>query len=567
MKFLAAQVAAFVRNKTARRNFRLLLRYSLLLLALITIFSVLFHVIMEWEGQEHSWLTGFYWTLTVMTTLGFGDITFDSDLGRTFSMIVMLSGVLFLLIVFPFTFIHFFYQPWLQAQDRARTPREVPPEVKEHFIVAGDDGVVASLVHRLRSLDKPWFLMVPDAARALELAEDGMKVVVGAPDDPEAWKAAGVTRAHAVVAAADDHLNSNITFTVRELTASVPVVALARSIDSVDLLELAGASRVVHLPGLLGGALARRAYGGKTRATPAGTLDGLFLAEAPMMHSSLVGMTLGEAAIGHRTGATVVGVWERGGLTLPHRDTPIHDESVIVLAGTEEKLEAFEALAGRTPSDLAPVLVIGGGRVGRAVAEELVKRGLDYCIVDKEAARLPSCDRDRFILGSAADLATLERAGIRQCPTVIITTRDDATNVYLTIYCRRLRPDVQIIARANLDRNVSTLHRAGANLVMSYASLGASAILSFTDSRSALHIAEGLEIFRCDVPKEARRVTLAESGFREKHGCNVVAISRGDERIIAPRAFHEVLPGDSLIVVGTPASRRMLEVALEGADG
>jgi transaldolase / glucose-6-phosphate isomerase len=38
----------------------------------------------EREGREHSWITGVYWTLTVMSTLGFGDITFETDLGRLF---------------------------------------------------------------------------------------------------------------------------------------------------------------------------------------------------------------------------------------------------------------------------------------------------------------------------------------------------------------------------------------------------------------------------------------------------------------------------------------------------
>ena len=69
-----------------RRNLRALASYLLLLTATITAYSVLFHVIMLYEGQEHSWLTGFYWTLTVMSTLGFGDITFQSDLGRAFSI-------------------------------------------------------------------------------------------------------------------------------------------------------------------------------------------------------------------------------------------------------------------------------------------------------------------------------------------------------------------------------------------------------------------------------------------------------------------------------------------------
>nr|MBF0222247.1 hypothetical protein [Desulfobulbaceae bacterium] len=36
---------------------------------------------MMYEGREFSWITGFYWTLTVMSTLGFGDITFQTDLG------------------------------------------------------------------------------------------------------------------------------------------------------------------------------------------------------------------------------------------------------------------------------------------------------------------------------------------------------------------------------------------------------------------------------------------------------------------------------------------------------
>lgn len=60
---------------------------------------------MAYEGREESWVTGFYWTLTVMSTLGFDDITFESDLGRIFSSIVLLSGIIFMLVILPFTFI------------------------------------------------------------------------------------------------------------------------------------------------------------------------------------------------------------------------------------------------------------------------------------------------------------------------------------------------------------------------------------------------------------------------------------------------------------------------------
>ena len=92
---------------------------------------MIFHVIkVRVEGEQHSWITGFYWTLVVMTTLGFGDITFTSDIGRLFSIVVLLSGVVLLLVMLPFMFISLFYAPWLEARVRMRAPREVPAETQ-----------------------------------------------------------------------------------------------------------------------------------------------------------------------------------------------------------------------------------------------------------------------------------------------------------------------------------------------------------------------------------------------------------------------------------------------------
>ena len=106
-----------------RRNIRSLAEFLLLLSLFITAYSLLFHLIMRLEGRDYSMITGFYWTLTVMSTLGFGDITFESDLGKGFSIFVLLTGIIFLLIMLPFAFIQFFYAPWLEAQSRSRAPR------------------------------------------------------------------------------------------------------------------------------------------------------------------------------------------------------------------------------------------------------------------------------------------------------------------------------------------------------------------------------------------------------------------------------------------------------------
>ena len=126
MKYLPSQLIYFIHHKTMRKNLRNLGKFLVVIAATISIYSILFHFIMEYEGRQFTWITGFYWTLTVMSTLGFGDITFTSDLGLVFSMIVLLSGIVFLLIMLPFTFIRFFYAPWLESQAQSRTPHELP---------------------------------------------------------------------------------------------------------------------------------------------------------------------------------------------------------------------------------------------------------------------------------------------------------------------------------------------------------------------------------------------------------------------------------------------------------
>ncbi|HLL45575.1 MAG TPA: potassium channel family protein, partial [Longimicrobiaceae bacterium] len=111
MKFIPAQLAYLLQSRPTRRNLHSLGRFLAFLGVMMLAYSVAFHFLMAAEGQQHSWITGLYWTLTVMSTLGFGDITFQSDAGRAFSMLVLVSGVVFLLVVLPFTFIQFFYAP------------------------------------------------------------------------------------------------------------------------------------------------------------------------------------------------------------------------------------------------------------------------------------------------------------------------------------------------------------------------------------------------------------------------------------------------------------------------
>ncbi|TVR31640.1 MAG: two pore domain potassium channel family protein, partial [Nitriliruptor sp.] len=125
MKIVAAMTAG-IAAPLAGGSARALVRLVILLVGSIALFSVGFHVIMAMEGREFSWAASVYWTVVTMSTLGFGDIVFESDLGRLYSIVVLFAGAVLILVLLPFTFIQLVYLPWREATREARAPRSVP---------------------------------------------------------------------------------------------------------------------------------------------------------------------------------------------------------------------------------------------------------------------------------------------------------------------------------------------------------------------------------------------------------------------------------------------------------
>ncbi len=538
----------FLSNRASRRNLKTLRHLLLALAGMVVVYSVLFHFLMAWEGRAYSWVTGVYWTLTVMSTLGFGDITFHSDLGRVFSIVVLLSGTVFMLILLPFTLVQFFYAPWMEAQAAARAPRRLSKDVTGHVVLTHYGPVDAALIRKLTQYHYPYVILAPEVNEALRLHDQDLRVMVGEIDDPETYRKVGVDRAALVVTTHSDTVNTNVAFTVREISATTPIVATALETPSLDILELAGCNRVLQLAEMLGQSLAWRIIGRDAKTHVIGQFDDLLIAEAAAANTPLVGRTLQEIRLPDHVNVNVVGVWERGQFRIAGAATHITQHTILVLTGTRDQLDEYDGLFCIYHASEAPVMILGGGRVGRACARALAEQGIDYRIVEKlpERAR----NDEHYVVGDAADLEILTKAGIKTSPAVAITTHDDDMNVYLTLYCRRLRPDMQILSRSTLERNINTLQRAGADFVMSYASMGASAIFNLLERGDVLLLAEGVDVFQVEVPLSLAGKTLAQSAIRRETGCSVIAIDDGHGMRVNPDPTA-TLPADAkLLLIG-----------------
>lgn len=567
MKFLPSQIAYFMTEREARTNLRALLTYVAFLAAMVAVYTALFHVIKLYvEGEQHSWITGLYWTLVVMSTLGFGDITFTSDTGRLFSVVVLLSGVVFLLVVLPFLFIRLFYAPWLEARVRLRVPREVPADLADHVLIVERDPLAEELIGRLREEHLPYVLLEPHPDRAAQAHDARLSVMLGEADSRAALERAGVARARLVLANATDTFNTNVTLTVREVSTTVPIAAIVEDDDSVDVLELSGATTVLPLKHQLGEYLASRVHAGRAEAHVIGRFHNVQLAEVPACDTPFVGQTVAETRLREQTGLSLLGTWRRGTLQPSYPHTRIEPDAVLVIAGASEQVGALNRLlAGRAPAE-GPVLVIGAGTVGIAAARAMRRKGLRVHAIDRQAGPIAGMAPhvDATFVGDANDRDLLTRAGIHESPSLLLTTNDDAMNIYLAVYSRRLNPGLRIISRVTHARNVEAIHRAGADFALSYTTLGAEAIVSLLRGHEPVLLGEGVELFAVPVPPSLSGRVLRDSGIGTATGMSVVGIEHADGTVTPVTADTHLAAGTSLVMLGARDQRRIFAETYEG---
>ena len=558
MPTMPTPLASIFSEGEMRQDVRALLRYVGFLAVVIVLFAALFQVIMSAEGQSHTWITAFYWTLVTMTTLGFGDVVFTSDLGRLFTVVVLALGVVLLLVVLPFTFIRFFYAPWLEAQVRLRAPQRVPLGTRDHVIISRHDEIAAGLIERLGPEGIPYYVIEPDPAVAGHLLNHGVSVITGELDSRSTYDGLQVERARLLLANCEDTTNTNITLTVREASQDVPIVGVVEHEDSTDILELSGCTHVLPLKIRLGEYLADRVSAGLGIVDVVGSFEGLRIAEFSARDTPFAGQTVRETRLRERMGLNVVGIWHRGRLKPAYPQTPISTGSILVIVATPEQLTALDTLLETTPHSEAPVLIIGAGTVGCAATRALKRKGVAVHVVerDPQAEQRLRGIADGVFMGEANDREVLRRAGIEDAPSVLLTTNDDAVNVYLAVYCRRLKPDLRIASRITHDRNLEAIHRAGADFALSYASLATEAVMSLIEGHDLVLLGEGVDLFQVRLPSSLENKTLAESEIGSRTGLSVVAIQQDGPLVTSLRASMRLRGGDQLIMLGSVKQRR-----------
>ena len=509
------------------------------------------------ENRPRTFLDAFQFAVEMFTTTGFGgDAPWESEQMRAFIAVTDLMGMALLVGALPVV-----ARPVLETILTETAPTALDDEVTDHVIVCSYTTRAEVLIEELDAREVPHVVVESDRERANELYGDGHRVIRADPESSEGLNAARLPAARSLVVDVSDQVDASIVLAAKELAADVPVVSVVEDPDLERYHRLAGADHVLSPRPLLGRGLAAKVTTAlRTEIDEAIDIDDrLKIAEVSVRHGGdLAGATLAESGIRERAGVNVVGAWFQGEFDpSPSPDAALTRGTVLLVSGRPDQLERLVEMtqssvrrftAGRT-------VIVGYGQVGRTIAGELEDADIPYTVVDTEDK--PGVD----VVGDATNPETLASARVEDADTVALALPDDTTTEFATLVIRDTAPDTEIVARIEEDANVSKTYRAGADYVLSLATVtGRMSAARLLEGRDVLSVEQQVEVVRVEAPGLVGR-TLGDADVRETTDCTVMAIERDAEVITEMGPRTTVEPDDELIVVGTDDGIRAFERA------
>ncbi|HSD51469.1 MAG TPA: TrkA family potassium uptake protein [Candidatus Methylomirabilis sp.] len=211
-------------------------------------------------------------------------------------------------------------------------------------------------------------------------------------------------------------------------------------------------------------------------------------------------------------------------------------------------------------------LVIGLGRFGRAVAEELTEAGAEVIGLDENMTRVEAV-RDRIAVAAQVDSVdpeALKAVGAAEVDAAVVAIGENFEAEVLTVAALKELGIKEIVARAQTERERRILELVGATRVFFVElEMGRrlAKALAATQVVDHVAIAEGISLIHWTADERVVGKTLDETELRSRWGLNLVAVKRsrsdGAESVaVMPDPDFALMAGDVLLLVGADARIR-----------
>lgn len=172
--------------------------------------------------------------------------------------------------------------------------------------------------------------------------------------------------------------------------------------------------------------------------------------------------------------------------------------------------------------------IIGVGRFGLAVAEELLERGKSVIAIDKDLQRLrplQETDADVFVVNDMS-MESLEETGIKDADVVVVGIGKDVENSILAALNALELGVKRVICKVISDDHAKILRKIGAEVIFPEIEIGRRTAIKLCErlAEDILPLSDEFSIIQIRTPEALDSRSIKEIKLREKYGISLIAV-------------------------------------------
>lgn len=218
------------------------------------------------------------------------------------------------------------------------------------------------------------------------------------------------------------------------------------------------------------------------------------------------------------------------------------------------------------------IIIVGGGKVGRGAARDLIEMGHEVCVVERDANTAWSINNELgevALLGDGAEIHVQRAAGMNRADVVVACTGRDQANLAVGQTAQTRFNVPKVISRINDPRNERIFRTLGFNFTISATSAIMNAIeqeVSAGLSRLTQMRSTAFVLSEVTIPQLAPAVGCTVRDLSLPPHTVLALIIRDDDQPEIPGPNTLVQAGDVVIAVTEPQHEPALRATLTGAS-
>ena len=257
----------------------------------------------------------------------------------------------------------------------------------------------------------------------------------------------------------------------------------------------------------------------------------------------------------------LIGVVTRGEeVIIPHGDYVVRDGDLLHIIADEQDIVSFTKKLKIYKPRAKSVFIIGGGKIGYYLAQDLLSAGVSVKIVEKDGPRAEELSEllpeATVLVGDGTDQEVLDEENLKGNDACVTLTNMDEENVMISLYAKQSKVD-KIITKIDRSSILKMVDMLGLDSVVTPRNVIANHIIQYVRAYAAATDESADTLYKIGDRAEALEFTVVD-GFQGvdiplkelafKKSVLIGGIVRGNEFIL-PSGDSTLKVGDRVIVV------------------